>query len=305
MIILILLMFFIILVVCVVINFSFKQVVLAKRKTKENALALLKERDSFDIDRVYEIDSKLEELELISDDNLKLKGYYLENNIESKSLVIIVHGYTANHYLGYQFIDLYKDEGFNILLIDERGHGNSEGKYATYGIREKEDIKLWIDLMKNKLGTIDIIGLHGQSMGAATSLMYGGKFNDVDFIVADCPYSDGKSILEYQFKEIGKLPPKPIYFVVDKILKRKCGFCMQEVSPKKDIKNCDIPILFIHGKADKTIPYSMSEEMFKYRDNNKDKLLLVEGADHVLSYAKDKENYRKAVVEHIDKLKVR
>lgn len=73
--ILILLIVLIILIVYAVIEFSFKQVVLAKRKTKDDALDLLKERDIFDIDRVSEIDSRLEELEIISDDNLKLKGY--------------------------------------------------------------------------------------------------------------------------------------------------------------------------------------------------------------------------------------
>lgn len=159
--------------------------------------------------------------------------------------------------------------------------------------------------MKDRLGEIDVIGLHGQSMGAATSLMYGENFHDIDFIIADCPYSDGKGILEYQFKEIGKLPPKPVYFVVDRILKSKCGFFMEEVSPKKDIEDCDIPILFIHGKNDRTIPYRMSEEMFKNRGYEKDKLLLIEGADHVLSYATDKKRYEKALRDHINKIKVK
>lgn len=291
------------LIVCVVIWFSFNQVVLAKRKSKNDVLELLNKRNIFDISRIDNIDSSLEELEILSNDNLKLRGYYLENEKCSDNLVVIIHGYTDNHYLDFQFIDFYLKEGFNILMIDERGHGESEGKYATYGVNEKEDLKLWIDFMREKLGQVSMVGLHGQSMGASTSLMYGGKFHDVDFIIADCPYSDGKSILEYQFKEIGKIPPKPVYSVLNKLLRYKCGFSMEEVSPIKDIKNCNIPILFIHGKSDKTIPYSMSVDMFEERNNGDDKLLLIEGADHGMSYDMNSKEYEDAILEMLSKVK--
>lgn len=300
MLIFIFLLFLILLIVCTVIEFSFYQVVLAKRKSKVDALKLLKERDIFDISRVNEIDESLEHLEITSNDNLRLKGFFLKSKTKSDKLIIIIHGYTANHYLGFQFLDLYKNENFNILLIDERSHGESEGKFATYGVREKADIKLWVEFMKEKMENLRFIGLHGQSMGAATALMYGGKFQDVDFIIADCSYSNGEDILKYQFKEIGKLPPNHVYKAVNRLLKHRCGFSMKEVSPIKDIEDCDIPILFIHGKEDKTIPFRMSREMYERRKNEMDKLLLVEDADHVMSYAKDKTSYKKAVKDHIE-----
>lgn len=294
----------VILVVCAIIEFSFQQVVLAKRKSKADALELLKERGLFEECKFKKFEEALEEVEIRSHDGLNLKGFFYKANSSNK-LIIFIHGYTANHYIGFQFLDLYIEEGFNVLLVDERGHGESEGKFATYGINEREDIKLWINFMRSKLSDLEVIGLHGQSMGAATSLMYIGKFNDVDFIIADCPYSDGEKILKYQFKEIGKLPPTTMYMVVNKIIKYRCGFSMEDVSPINDIKDCSTPILFIHGKSDHTIPCNMSQEMYEIRKNKMDRLLLVEDADHVMSYAKDKVAYNKILKEYLQSIKLK
>lgn len=295
---------FVILIVCAIIEFSFHQVVLAKRKSKEDALKLLKERGLFEEGKFKAFEEVLEEVEIKSLDGFKLKGFFYKSNSSNK-LIIFVHGYTANHYIGFQFLDLYIEEGFNVLLVDERGHGESEGKFATYGINEREDIKLWINFMRSKLSDLEVIGLHGQSMGAATALMYVGKFNDVDFIIADCPYSEGEELLKYQFKEIGKLPPTPVYMAVNKIIKSRCGFSMEDVSPISDIRECSTPILFIHGKSDHTIPYSMSQEMYKIRKNKMDRILLVDDADHVMSYAKGKSDYNKILKEYLQSIKIK
>ncbi|WP_052356666.1 alpha/beta hydrolase [[Clostridium] dakarense] len=224
-----------------------------------------------------------------------MKGYYAENKDLSNKVIVIVHGYTANYYMSLQFLDLYLNEGFNVLLIDSRSHGSSEGKYVTYGMKEKKDLKLWINLLKNKLGENISIGIHGQSMGASTALMYAGEYKDVDFIVSDCTYSSGRDILKYQFKYIVKIPPYPLYQMVNTMIKLKCGFSMNEVTPINGVFNLDIPILFIHGKNDKIIPYTMSLDMYNIRNNNKDKILIIENADHVESYMYDKVNYTKSI----------
>lgn len=294
--------FFIILILVLyaITNYAFKSIILSKRKTKEDAFSLLKERSVYEESNFDE--SIFEKLEINSEDNLKLKGYYVKNKDISNKVIVIVHGYTANYYMSLQFLSLYLNEGFNVLLIDNRSHGNSEGKYVTYGMKEKEDLKNWINLLKDKLDENISIGIHGQSMGAATALMYAGKYKDVDFVVSDCAYSSGREILKYQFKHIVKILPYPLYQMVNTMIKLKCSFSMNKVTPIKDISNIDIPILFIHGKNDKIIPYTMSLDMYNKRNNNKDKLLIIEDADHVESFMYDKSKYTHSIKTFLNEI---
>lgn len=280
------------------VDYTFYKTILRKRKTKEDIFKVLEERKAYDTLLYDQLD--IEDLEITSEDGLKLKGYFINKFPKSKKLMIIVHGYTSNHYIGLQYLDIFFEEEFNVLMIDVRSHGNSEGNYATYGYYEREDLNQWIDFMTDKLGNDIKIGLHGQSMGAATVLMYGGKYEDkVDFIIADCPYSSGKEILRYQFKQYKGTPLYPLYWFVNRRCKKLCKFDMNDISPIDDIRNKKIPTMFIHGTGDDFVPCYMSEEMYKRKIGDKNKLVLIEGAAHVEAYPKDKIKYSKEVQNFI------
>lgn len=281
---------------------AFKKVILDDRKDKDKMIKVLNERFCCDY-KDYE-NLEYEELEIVSHDGFKLRGYYYNKYKDSKKVMIIHHGYTANHYVCLQFLDIFFDEGFNVLLVDMRSHGESEGQYITYGYEEQKDLNLWVELIREKIGEDGIIGLHGQSMGGATVLTYGGNYSKkVDFIIADCAYSNGKEILRYQFKQ-EEVPFFPVYNIVNREIRKKCGFDMNKISPIDDIKDKDIPVLFIHGTADTVVPVTMSEEMFKVKKGNKNKLLIIPDAIHVGAYSKDKETYVKAIREFIESLDI-
>lgn len=292
----------ILLVLIFSVNYAFKNIILGTKKTKEDAFDILTKRGVYDVKRFDNID--FEELEVISEEGYKLKGYYIDKKTNSKKVVIIVHGYTANHYIATQFSDMFLEEDFNVLLIDVRAHGESEGKYATYGFYEKKDLDLWVELMRDRLGKDAVIGLHGQSMGAATVLMYGGSYDKANFIIADCPYSTGRGVVKYQFKEVAKVPFFPLYQFTNLKIRFLCKFSMDDISPRDKIKYKKVPVLFIHGTGDKLIPYTMSEEMFKCKVGDHNKLLLIDGADHVCAYAENKEKYISTVKEFLNEVGV-
>ena len=306
-----LLIILVFLVICILLSMNFigkikkdafKRVILDDRKDKDKMVKVLNERFSCDY-KDYE-DLEYEELEITSYDGFKLKGYYYNKYKDSKKVMIIHHGYTANHYVCLQFLDIFFDEGFNVLLVDMRSHGESEGQYITYGYKEQKDLDLWVDLIRDKIGIDGVIGLHGQSMGGATVLMYAGNYTEkVDFVIADCAYSNGKEILKYQFKK-SDAPFFPIYNIIKRECIKKCGFNMDKISPIDDIKDKDIPVLFVHGTGDNVVPVTMSEEMFKVKKGNKNKLVIIPDAIHVGAYAKDKDTYVKEVKEFIENLNI-
>lgn len=275
---------------------AYYKVLFDKRKSEDDAINVLRERYGLNYEEFK--DSNYEELTILSKDGLELRGYLYNKFPNSNKVAIITHGYTVNHIICTQFMEMFFQEEFNVLLIDVRAHGKSKGKYTTYGIKEREDLSLWIDKVKSIYGENIVLGLHGQSMGGATVLMETKVRNDIDFIISDCPYSNGRDILRYQFAK-SNVPFFPIYYLVNQKLKLEAGFNMDEVNPIEDISESNIPVLFIHGTADTTTPYWMSEKMYKAKSGEKDKLLLINGGTHVGAYAKDKELYVKAVKEFI------
>lgn len=108
--------------------------------------------------------------------------------------VILCHGYhsRAEHDFGAQFPALYASGGCNLLLIDERAHGLSEGKCLTFGQLERYDIAQWVHWVREHSRVQRPIALYGVSMGAASVLLAAQLpelRGELACVVADCGYS--------------------------------------------------------------------------------------------------------------------
>ena len=121
---------------------------------------------------------------------ITIRGEIIKNNhpIGNKA-VIIAHGHTANRYADLKYADLFYREGFHVVIYDERHFGDSGGDICTLGQEEAKDLRDIFLFTKEKFGEDCRIGLHGESMGAATSLLV-LKYVRPDFVVADCPFAD-------------------------------------------------------------------------------------------------------------------
>ncbi|MCD2500854.1 alpha/beta hydrolase [Clostridium sp. NSJ-145] len=283
------------------VNIGLKETVMSKRKESRQMLEELWSRFGTDYRNYQNI--PVEEVIIKSYDGLKLKGYFHRVYKDSKKVVIMNHGYTANHYIDYQFTDIFFEEGYNVLLIDMRSHGESEGKVASYGYNESKDIGSWVRWIKDKIGEDAYIGLHGQSMGAATVMLYGATHpNDIKFIIEDCGFTSAREAIKFQFRKV-KIPFWPLYDLIRVKVKRKYKFDFNNISPKDAIVNSDIPVLFIHGDNDKVVPTWMGKALYNEKNGEMDRLYLVQGAGHMEAYSKDKEKYKQVVKEFLDNIK--
>lgn len=283
------------------VNIGLKETVMSKRKESRQMLEELWSRFGTDYRNYQNI--PVEEVIIKSYDGLKLKGYFHRVYKDSKKVVIMNHGYTANHYIDYQFTDIFFEEGYNVLLIDMRSHGESEGKVASYGYNESKDIGSWVRWIKDKIGEDAYIGLHGQSMGAATVMLYGATHpNDIKFVIEDCGFTSAREAIKFQFRKV-KIPFWPLYDLIRVKVKRKYKFDFNNISPKDAIVNSDIPVLFIHGDNDKVVPTWMGEALYNEKNGEMDRLYLVQGAGHMEAYSKDKEKYKQVVKEFLDNIK--
>lgn len=241
------------------------------------------------------------DLEITSDDHLKLRGHLLLNEDKnSNRLLIAIHGYRSYSYKEYSsYIRFYHDLGFHILLPDNRAHGESEGKYIGFGWLDRLDCMKWIDTMKKYFDKDLQIVLHGISMGSATVLMASGEKlpDDVKCIISDCGFT---SVYE-QFKHVMSKSPitsKIILPISTLFSKQRVGYNFKEASALKQVQKSHTPTLFIHGDQDDYVPTYMVHELYNACSAPKD-LLIVEGAKHANSYFVNKELCEKTITEFI------
>lgn len=237
------------------------------------------------------------DVEITSFDGLKLHAKYYECN-KGAPIELMFHGYRGN-----ADIDLCGGIkrsfvlGYNVLLVDHRASGKSEGKVISFGINESRDCFSWIEFLINKFGKDVKIILTGISMGASTVLMASGKKlpKNVIGVIADCGYTSTKEIIK---KVIGdmKLPPSLAYPFVKLGAKIYGRFNLEEYSPIEAMKTCQVPVIFIHGEADDYVPSYMSKENYNTCISKK-KLVTIKGAGHGLAYVVDPDKYISALKE--------
>ncbi len=185
--------------------------------------------------------------------------------------------------------------GHNLLLIDQRAHGASEGNVITFGIKEKEDCLSWIDYVIGRMGDDVKILLSGISMGAATVLMASELELPpaVKGIVADCGYTSPEAIIRKVCRDMGI--SDCVGYPVVKLSARLFGhFSMRDAGAVEAVKRARVPILIIHGEGDGFVPFSMAEELAHAAGENC-RFVRIPKAEHGLSFFYDYAAYMNAV----------
>lgn len=214
--------------------------------------------------------------------------------------VIICHGVTENKTNSIKYMNLFIKLGFNAIIYDHRRHGESGGKTSSYGHYEKDDLKAVIDELKKQKGENLILGIHGESMGAVSMLLYAGMIEDsADFYIADCPFSDFEELLTYQLQEKIPFPHRTVLPIGRFFIRLRDSYWTSEVSPQQHIQKIKKPVLFIHSEPDTFIPPSMTKELYKLKLGPKQLYLAPRGA-HAQSYIENTEEYEKVVTQFID-----
>lgn len=234
----------------------------------------------------------------------KVVGEIVFNKTVGKpnKVVVICHGHTWNRLNSIKYANIFYNAGYNVVIYDHAYFGESEGSYTTLGYYERHDLNAVLNVVREKFGDDAFVGLHGESMGAATVLLELGLRNDIDFVVADCSFSDTVKYYRELCLQVTHLPGFPVVDIANAMSKRKFGYDFKKVSPIADVKNSSVPICFIHGKADRFIRPSHSEKMYAVSKNPLSELHLIDGAGHARSYQKDNALYTQIVSAFVEKI---
>lgn len=245
-----------------------------------------------------------EAVEIRARDGLKLAGWLLPA-AAAKGTLLLVHGYRSSPYCDFGAVfKFYHEQGWNILAVCQRAHGDSEGKYITFGVKERYDVCDWALYLADRFGPEHRIVLGGVSMGSASVLMSLATPlpDNVKGVIADCgftcPYDEFVHVLQRRH-----LPRQPLMALVELYARLFAGFGFRDCSTVDALRQSRLPVLFIHGEDDDFVPVRFTVENYGACAGEK-RLITVPGAGHGTSYILASEEYQTAVQEFLARLAV-
>ena len=207
----------------------------------------------------------------------------------------------AHAYKGYRtemdkFAMHYHGWGFNCVVPDMRGHGDSGGKWIGMGAGDADDLVLWAEKILEE-DPEAVIVFHGQSMGAAAVVCAAGKKtlpSAVACVVEDSSFASVTDLLTFMLQTA--LPGK-MRFVVSPFMgfvrfysRLICGFSQSTASPAESLSKTVIPVMFIHGEKDRTVPVSSLDILVKAH-KGKHEVLRFPECGHIMAVAAEEEKY--------------
>ena len=232
---------------------------------------------------------EFQDVELTAPDGAVLKAWYMRPENANDDAVLLLHGVVDNRLGVYPFSKWFVEHHYSVLMPDARHHGASGG-LTTYGIREVDDIRRWIDWLEKdgiekKDPTRCVYGL-GESMGGMELLESLPKEPRFCAVVAE---SASASFREEAYGRFGRslhIGPwlgrtffRPTLDAGILFVRLRYGINLNEVNPAQAVVGTKVPILLIHGQEDRNVlPYHSN--IIQARNPSEIVLWKVPGAAH-------------------------
>lgn len=236
-------------------------------------------------------------------DGLLLHGLYLPAE-NAKRYVLLCHGYKGSGFGDFAYTARFLHENnCNLLFIDERCCGESEGEFITFGAREQYDVQKWTYYIAERNREKLPVYLYGESMGAAAVLMASGHKlpQEVRGLVADCGFRSMRGQLKDMAANWFHLNwVELLLFRVDLFCRFLAGFGMKEADTTKAMSTNKRPVLFFHGGKDTYVDPGNSKYNYSLCQAPKE-LVIIPEARHLCSAYENPELYRKKILSFFQK----
>ncbi len=205
------------------------------------------------------------------DQSVRIKGWRCATSAAFRGTLVYLHGIADNRTSGIGAIQRFRPRGFDVIVYDSRGHGDSGGDTCSYGVFEKADLRRVLDSVRP--GPIVLLGT---SLGAAVALIEAGEDRRVSAVVAAETFSDLRTVATER---------APFGFTrwsirrAFQIAEERGHFSIDAASPLAAAPSIACPVLLIHGEADRDTPPGHSRRVFDALRAEK-RLIMVPGAGH-------------------------
>ena len=244
-----------------------------------------------------------EDVWIESFDGRRLHGYFIPNEKQRK-VVISFHGYNTEARKEYPLHHSYYQEGYTVLIVDQRGVGRSEGPFITMGLLERKDCLRWIDYVLGRYdGDVEIL-LEGLSMGASTIMMAAQDIHapQVRGMIANCGFNSCTDQMAYTITRLMHLPRIPVLATVKLYARLLAKYDMDAITAAESLANSDIPLLMIHGVKDTFVPYENLALIYPHARTSHKRMVPCEHAAHGISRFEDTALFEREIRQFLSEL---
>ena len=246
---------------------------------------------------IHRLDSKpYEQVYITARDGARLAARYY-HAADGAPVKIEFHGYRGTAVRDFcGAIELDEACGYNILLVDQRAHGKSDGRVISFGIRERYDAVDWAEYVVQRFGPDVKIILSGVSMGGTTVLMASGLDlpPNVRGIIADCGFTSPGAIIREVCRADYHLPVWLMYPMIWLTARIIGGFDLDAVSAADAVAHSKVPIILFHGADDAYVPCDMAREI--HAAGGDTRLNVFPNAGHAMSYLSNQAEYHRLAI---------
>lgn len=236
----------------------------------------------------YETQIEAEALRFPSTDGLTLSGWWLPQPGTDRVIIACSGHWGAKHEQLGIGSGLWR-AGYNVLLFDFRGRGESDLGLCSLAYHEVQDLLGAVRYVKQRMPEAHI-GVVGYSMGAAVSILASAQEPQIEALVADSSFASMREVIQTALRR-RRLPGGPVLGAADRLTKRWFGYGFDDVRPIDVVaKIAPRPILFIHATEDEVIPLHHLNQLYAKAGQPKE-IWVVEGMNHCGAYFNDRTQY--------------
>jgi hypothetical protein len=234
--------------------------------------------------------AELKDVSTNASDGAALKGWYVHPSVYNGNAVVLLHGITDNREGVAGYGHLLLEHGYAVLLPDARRHGESGGELATYGVKEADDVHRWVSWIYQHDPPQCVYGF-GESYGAALMLQSLAVEDRLCAVAVESTFSTAH---EMSFERVsgplhlkswfGRTLGRPAIWSATVYARLRYGVDLLQPSPLEAVRGSRVPVLLIHGEADRNIAPRHSQMIANAAPDHVE-LWLVPHAGHTMAWA--------------------
>lgn len=234
--------------------------------------------------------------------NKRIHGTFIKSKTGSKKVILFSHGWKNTGLNDYACAGMYYHKlGYNVLVIDHFGHGESSGKHITFGFFDRHNIKKWVDFINDRFNNDCKIFMHGLSMGSSiVTWSCDDELNNVCGIIADSGFCEGYELAKHIVRKQIKFFPDLVLFNTRVICRIFARFDIKKCNTSDALKKSKYPILFMHGDKDDFVPTKHSIISYDKCTGRKE-IVIFDDCEHIISCLRHPEKYKEVVIKFIEK----
>lgn len=242
---------------------------------------------------------KREDFVVKAPDGAILRGWKVRAENPNGSWVLLFHGVSDNRIGVVGQSEFLLQNGYCVVMMDARSHGESGGDIATYGWLERKDTSVVIDALEASEKPQHLFAL-GESMGAGISLQSAGADPRIEAVVAEASFANlQEAAYDYaglrQYPWLGKTLFAPGAWLMVYRGAKLAGFPALEVSPERSVAGRAFPVLIICDGEDHALPCRHSEIIFRAARGEKE-FWRVPKAYHTAALGYEPDEFRNRVL---------